>query len=410
MSNALQTTPLTRPRLAGRAFGKPAAPGALVVGGDYQGLSIVRSLGSRGIPVCVVDDETSIARFSKYTSKAISLPGLRQEHSAVEAVLRVSSELGLDGWVLYPTRDEHVAAFSRHRQRLSSILRVPTPEWDCIRWAWDKRNTYQRADALGIPTPRTFYPKTLDDLKRIDFPPPYAIKPAIKEHFIYSTHAKAWRANNADELELLCRQAAQILTVDEIMVQEIVPGGGANQVSYCAFRRDGVAVGKMVACRKRQHPLEFGRASTFVESMDLPVVEHHSESFLNSIDYYGLVEVEYKCDPRDGRYKLLDVNARTWGYLSLGARAGVDFSYMLYADQLGLPVQTCSAKPGVSWMRLTTDLPTALLGCWVGEINIAGYLRSLWSCNVEAVFSMTDPLPGLAEMSLLPYLVLRKGF
>ena len=43
------------------AFPVNATVGAIVVGGDYQGLGIVRSLGSRGIPICVVDDEHSIS-------------------------------------------------------------------------------------------------------------------------------------------------------------------------------------------------------------------------------------------------------------------------------------------------------------------------------------------------------------
>jgi len=68
------------------------------------------------------------------------------------------------------------------------------------------------------------------------------------------------------------------------------------------------------------------------------VLEELSERFLRAIDYYGLVEMEYKLDPRDSQYKLLDVNARTWGYHALGAAAGVDFSYLLYCDQVGLPV------------------------------------------------------------------------
>jgi D-aspartate ligase len=52
------------------------------------------------------------------------------------------------------------------------------------------------------------------------------------------------------------------------MVQELIPGGGSQQFSYCAFFRDGEAVGKMVVRRRRQHPLEFGRASTYVETVD----------------------------------------------------------------------------------------------------------------------------------------------
>ncbi len=42
--------------------------GAVVIGGDYQGLGIVRSLGRKGVPVGVIDDEISIARFSRYTA------------------------------------------------------------------------------------------------------------------------------------------------------------------------------------------------------------------------------------------------------------------------------------------------------------------------------------------------------
>ena len=236
------------------------------------------------------------------------------------------------------------------------------------------------------------------------------IKPAIKEHFIYATKAKAWRANTHSDLRNVFQKASELVGPGEAMVQEVIPGGGAQQISYCAFFRNGEAVGKMVARRRRQHPLQFGRASTYVETIDAPIVEEFSERFLRSIDYYGLVEVEYKLDPRDSQYKLLDVNARTWGYHSLGARAGVDFSYLLYADQVGLPISRCTGLPGLSWMRTTTDFPTALAAIRAHDIDLKTYLSSVKNCNVEAVFSMKDPLPGLAELALVPYLAVKKGF
>jgi hypothetical protein len=34
----------------------------------------------------------------------------------------------------------------------------------------------------------------------------------------------------------------------------------------------------------------------------------------------------------------------------------------------------------------------------------------LKNCNVEAVFSSGDPLPGLAEVALIPYLAIKRGF
>lgn len=72
------------------------------MGGDYQGLGIVRSLGRRQIPVCVIDDETSISRFSRYTTHSVVVPSLREEQEAVDAVLAIGQRLGLEGWVLYP--------------------------------------------------------------------------------------------------------------------------------------------------------------------------------------------------------------------------------------------------------------------------------------------------------------------
>jgi D-aspartate ligase len=101
--------------------------GAVVVGGDFQGLGIVRSLGRRGVPVCVIDDERSIARFSRYTRHAVRVPDLRDEERTVNAVLEIGHRLGLRGWVLFPTREETVAAFSRRRERLTEWFRVPTP-------------------------------------------------------------------------------------------------------------------------------------------------------------------------------------------------------------------------------------------------------------------------------------------
>jgi predicted ATP-grasp superfamily ATP-dependent carboligase len=382
-----------------------------VIGGDYQGLGIVRSLGRQGVPVCVVDNEHSISRYSRYSKQFVSLPDLRDQRKTVDGLLEVGKRLGLEGWVLYPTREELVAAISHHREELGEVFRVPTPGWESVKWAWDKRNTYRLAQELGIPTPITHYPENSEQLAELrSLTPPFAIKPAIKEHFIYATKAKAWRANSHSALRILFQRASELAGDGEIMVQELIPGGGSQQFSYCAFFRNGEAVGKMVVRRRRQHPLEFGRASTYVETVDVPILEELSERFLRAIDYYGLVEVEYKLDPRDSQYKLLDVNARTWGYHSLGVQAGVDFSYMLYSDQVGLPVKVSRGRSGLSWVRTITDIPAAMMAILSGDTGIVSYLRSLKDCNVEAVFSVGDPFPGLAEVALIPYLAIKKGF
>jgi predicted ATP-grasp superfamily ATP-dependent carboligase len=209
--------------------------------------------------------------------------------------------------------------------------------------------------------------------------------------------------------DLYAKAAAQIKP-EEILLQEIIPGDGLQQYSYCAFFRDGQAQSTLVARRIRQHPREFGRAATYVETIEFPEIEELSDRFLRAINFYGLVEVEFKCDPRDGRFKLLDVNARTWGFHTLGGPAGVDFPYLLYADQVGKPVRRSRARAGVGWLRAVSDLPTIAVDLWDGVLDLPSYWSSLKRTRIESVFCLQDPMPSLAEVVMLPYLMTKKYF
>jgi predicted ATP-grasp superfamily ATP-dependent carboligase len=200
------------------------------------------------------------------------------------------------------------------------------------------------------------------------------------------------------------------ISPENILIQEIICGDGFQQVSYCSFFRDGHATSVLCARRARQHPREFGRAATYVESIDLPVIEELSERFLRAIDYYGLVEIEFKRDTKDGQYKLLDVNARIWGFHALGFPAGVDFPYVLFADQLGESVAGCRGQPGIGWLRMLTDVPTVLSDLIGQHLTVSAYIESLRRTRIESVFCKQDPLPSLAEIFLLPYLIAKKLF
>ena len=174
--------------------------GAIVIGGEHPGLGVARSLGRRGIPVCIIDDQHSVSQFSRYVTRVVRVKDLRDEQNTVDAVLEIGRRYGMEGWVLYPTRDETVAAFSRHRDRLAEFFRVTTPAWDTVRWAWDKKNTYDLAEELGIPVPHTYNPRSEAELVDLYGRLPLALKPAVKENFFYATGDKAWRAETPAEL------------------------------------------------------------------------------------------------------------------------------------------------------------------------------------------------------------------
>jgi D-aspartate ligase len=404
----MATIPQQPPTIKVDAAAPVETIGALVVGGDHPGLAIARSLGRRGIPVYIVDHQYCISSFSRFATKVIRVESILDERKTVDAVLEVGRRFNLRNWVLIPTRDENVAAFSRYRSELAQFFRVTTGEWESIEWAWDKKKTYELAEKLNIPCPKTFNPKSLDELPALYARLPLAIKPAVKENFFYATGAKAWRADTPEELRSLYEKAINQIKAEEILIQEIVPGDGTEQYSYCAFVREGVPFSVLTARRARQHPREFGRAATYVETIDAPEIEAFSERFLKAINYHGVVEIEYKRDPRSGEYKLLDVNARPWGFHAIGPAAGIDFPYLIYADQMNLPIEPARAKAGVGWLRLISDIPTAISDLMHGSVSLATYVKSLRATRTESVFSWTDPMPLFAEFAMLPYIAAKK--
>jgi predicted ATP-grasp superfamily ATP-dependent carboligase len=165
----------------------------------------------------------------------------------------------------------------------------------------------------------------------------------------------------------------------------------------------------MVARRRRQHPPEFGRASTYVETIDNPELEELAERFLRSIGYYGLVEVEFKRDPRGGEYKLLDVNPRLWTWFTLGARAGVDFPHLGFRIAQGERPAEVRARAGARWVRMGTDLLAAGAELRGRRLSPLAYLRSLRPPIEYAVFAADDPRPLASSVPSLVSRLLRRA-
>ena len=247
-----------------------------MIGGDYVGLGIVRSLGRRGIPVWVLDDELSVALASRYTRRKLRWP--RGARAQLGGLLALHAAHGLDGWLLCPTRDETAALIARHHDALATRYTLITPPWAVFQHTYDKRLTYQLAAALDIPHPRTRHGLAADELPRLDLDFPLILKPAIKHLFYQHTRDKAWRIDTPAQLAIQYAAASRLIAPDQSMLQELGPGAGEAQYSFAGLCQDGRVLAWVVARRLRQHPMDFGHASTFVETVveprDPPPCQH----------------------------------------------------------------------------------------------------------------------------------------
>ena len=366
---------------------------ALVLGGSYRALAVVRSLGRRGVAVSVAPtDGHVLAPRSRYACGVLAWHGLEGE-ALLSALLTLGDAAARP--LLLPTDDDDAELVGGAYTRLSECFRVTVSPTERLQMATDKRRTSELAATLGIPQPRTWAAGTGPP----ELPPsafPVIVKPAYRPRAMAVRTPKAWPAASAAELALCWDQAAAVAGPGALMVQERIAGGGDAQLAYGALCRDGDVLASIVARRTRQRPMDFGLSSTFVESISDPEIEALAERWLAASGLTGLVEVEFKRPP-GGPPMLLDVNPRAWGWISLGARAGVDFPWLLWRMAHGEAFARTRARTGVRWMRPIVDAPTSAGELLAGRLGPRAYLAG-WRPPLDlATMAADDLAPALRE-------------
>jgi predicted ATP-grasp superfamily ATP-dependent carboligase len=120
---------------------------------------------------------------------------------------------------------------------------------------------------------------------------------------------------------------------------------------------------------------------------------------LQRAGYRGMFSAEFKLDPRDGVFKLIEVNARAWWYVDFAARCGADVCRLAYADALAEPLEAQSAYAvGKRLVYPYYDF----FGCSEmrqrGEVSLIPSMLS-WLGAMQPVFQFEDPWPGLRALA-----------
>jgi len=381
-------------------------PGVIIIGDHVQSLNLIRSFGRRNIPTYLLHNKNiCIARFSRY-SKFIKIPSVNSDSLFLDFLIKLAGKKQVMNWILMPTNDKFVYFLSKHKRILEKYYKIPVPMLDTIKFAYNKKLTYLICKKNNIPTPTTFLPEGLEDLSSIikDIKLPAIIKPAVSSHFYQKTKVKVFPVSSKDELLQKYKKASAIIDASEIMIQEVIPGGPEFVYNFSSFFKNKECIAYWTGRKIRQKPMKYG-VSTFAESVWEPDLLKWGVRFLKAIDYYGISAIEFKKDFRDGEFKLIDVNLRTWNHHDLATQCGVDLPYLLYQDMVGKSLNYIqSFKENVKWMHICTDLGVGITEILKGNIKLMEYLSTLKGEKKFAVFSLDDPLPFFVEILILPYL------
>jgi D-aspartate ligase len=373
---------------------------ALVLDMSSTGLGVARSLGREGIRVLGTDFRPDAPGLkSRYCKSFLTPDPVRCPEEVLDRLLREGKRLPKKG-ILYAASDPYVLFASRFRKALSEYFLFAIPSEDIVECILDKSKQNELARRVGIPCPKSYYPRDLDGLKliedRIEYPA--FVKPCYAHLWRERFRGKGFKVNSREQL---FKKYAEVLETGlEAMVQEVIAGPSANIVEVNAYiSKEGDAIAVFATRKVRQYPVEFG-VGTCLESIHNKDVLSLALRYLQGIHYRGIGAVEFKRDNRDETYKLVELNARSWTQVIQATCAGINFPLIQYLDLTNQPIpKSGDYQDGIKWLDAAPDFLAFYESYQGREPWPLAWLRSIWGARCYAYYSHDDPKPFLKEHS-----------
>lgn len=371
--------------------------GVIVIGGHVQGLGIIRIFGRNEIPCYLLDSNSiNIAKHSKYCSKFYKID---PKQDVISYLIKLNSKYNLKNWLLIPTDDNYVRILSQNKKLLENYYRVSVDDWEVIEKCYNKRITYRITQDLDVDMPKTYFPDNLEEIKKLNIDFPCIIKPAVMHKLYSQIQQKVLVCKNKGELIANYEKILRYIPPDEVIIQEIIPGESENQYSACFFYNRSEPFVSLLARRKRQYPIDFGSCTTFAETVVDKSLIQSAQLILNKIRFWGICEVEFKKDERDGKYKFLEINPRTWKWHSIANKSNSPFLISLYNFIYSNNPIIKNDWSACAWKDLVTD--SAVLFKLLLNYKLQ---KSVSREKEYAVFDTNDPYPFIFEIIYMPYL------
>ena len=322
--------------ISARGVGLSPTTPAVVLGGDTGALGVVRSLGSRGVPVIVVyKDARCPPMYSRYAR--VSVVTAMSGPPLIDRLLTLQRSLEVRP-VLFLTNEESVPTISEHRTRLEAGFRLRLPEHRIVCELLHKSGFQRFAEQHGFRVPRAIMVREvndLGDLAKIRFPA--VIKPGVKEYISENT-PRACRVSSREQAEAICRGI--LLTTPDLIVQEWIEGD-EDDVYFCLqYRGEGGAMVSSFTGRKlRCWPPQTGSTASCMAAPEWqPVLEPVTTAFFDKARFVGMCSMEFKRDRRTGEFVMVEPTVcRTDWQEEVATLHGVNIPLAAYRYELGLP-------------------------------------------------------------------------
>ena len=363
----------------------------VILGNGTQGLGIVRSAGNSGIQIIQINDKhISAARFSRYLSKYIRLYSnffreIANNPEGCSELIKILLDLNIDQpSVLLGTNEDINEFIYSNKTLLEKKYFIPANEYELIfdKFLFNRLLPLENQIETYLDSPKLFF-----EFKNSN----YILKGRKGNKFKNISGKKAILLNEiSDEFH---SKLVEKIGKENLVVQKIIDGNFPVQ-SVCAFSEQGEIKGLFIYEKLRQHPDRFG-TGTYLRSIESNDVLKIAEIILKKLKYTGISEIEFILDPIDNKFKVIEMNPRTWKSINFATQCSqnIVMKYIDYAT--GKKIKSSNYyTTDKYWTDLFADFSQM-----IREHKIFPYhFNNMYECTWEK----TDPLPFVFSLLLLP--------
>jgi D-aspartate ligase len=365
----------------------------------HGGLGIARTAGRLGVRVYWVHGQSwAPATLSRYVYKRIYWDGDAPAEISVDFLLKLGRQIGRES-ILIPIDDRGAIFVADHTEALKERFLFPDQPPGLARSLSSKKEMHFLCNRMGIPTPAASFPQCGDDVAAFA---ETAIFPVVMKRIV------DWLPEHRTQMEsvTIVNSAKDLLELYEkieawgepnMMLQEYIPGGPESVWMFNGcFANDSECLVGFTGKKIRQIP-PFTGATTLGICLKNDMVEDMTKDFMRKIGYSGIVDMGYRYDRRDGRYKLLDVNPRVGATFRLFVDSNeMDVVRALYLYVTGQEVIRGVPYEGRKWAVEPDDLIASVQYGRRGKLTIPQWASSLRGIEEVAWFAWDDPVPFAA--------------
>jgi D-aspartate ligase len=359
----------------------------------HGGLGAIRSLGRAGVPVYGVHETRfAPAAQSRYLRGRLVWQPDPEDAERTAAGLRLLAERIGRPAVLIPTDDAGAIFLAEHGEGLRGRFLFPEPPAVLPREVAGKHSLSLLCRKLGVPGPRAMLARSATTARAF----------AAETGFpLIAKLAAPWRARGLRSTTVCGgpRELAELMRACQaqdlaLLLQEYIPASPGGDWFFHGYCDAGSACRPaFTGVKDRSYPAHAGLTS-LGRAVANDGLREHATRMLAKLGYQGVCDLDFRRDPRDGQYKLLDFNPRLGAqFRLLRDRAGLDVVIAAYLDLTGQPFTAGEQLEGRRFLVENYD-PLGALRYWRdGELAPGPWLRSVRGIDEAAWFARDDLRP-----------------